>query len=287
MRGTLNIADKLHDIAVSELDLARHVTVEADTSVNQTIRRMNDAERSSALIVDADQLVGIFTQRDVVMSVLGVDGICDRPVRDVMTPSPRTVGSDASVTDALAVMTEMWVRSVPVVDHGSIIGNFSFYTAMKLIADLLTDKSSRSENDLSAQHGLMFVDLTGLHTAAPVTVRTNDTLDTAVHHMNARALGSVLVVNARESLVGVLTEFDLQTKFACRGQDLAQVMVEQVMTPDPEALTVRSPISDAIARMTDREMSYVALVGETGRPVGTATFREVADYFESSLVALG
>lgn len=282
----MNIADTLHEMPVSELDLSRHVTVEIDTPVRDVIGQMNDAGWSSAFVVDDGALVGIFTQRDVVTRILGVDGVCDQPIGDVMTPEPRTVTSSASVNEALAVMTELWTRSVPVVDDDRITGNFSFYTAMKVIADLLAKKSSKAESGLSAQHGLMFVDFTGLHTTPAVTVGLDDTVATVVHHMKARAIGSVLVVNARESLVGVLTEFDLQTKVACTGADLDTTTVESVMKTEPVTLTVRSPIADAIVRMAQHEMSQVALVAETGRPLGVATFRDVADYFDSSLQAL-
>lgn len=282
----MNIADTLHEMPVSELDLSRHVTVEVGTPVRDTIGQMNDAGWSSAFVVDSGALVGIFTQRDVVTRVLGVDGMCDRPIGDVMTPELRTVTSTASVNDAMVVMTEEWTRSVPVVDDGEIVGNFSFYTAMKLIADLLSKKASRTESDLSAQHGLMFVDFTGLHMTPAVTVGLDETVATVLHHMKARAIGSVLVVNARESLAGVLTEFDLQTKVACTGADLDETTVESVMTAEPVSLTVRSPIADAVVRMAQHEMSHVALVAETGRPLGVATFRDVADYFETSLQAL-
>lgn len=282
----MNIADTLHEMPVSELDLSRHVTVDISTPVRDVIGQMNDAGWSSAFVVDGGALVGIFTQRDVVTRVLGVDGVCDQPIGEVMTPEPTTVTSSASVNEAMAVMTELWTRSVPVIDDDRITGNFSFYTAMKVIADLLAKKSSKAESDLSAQHGLMFVDFTGLNMTPAVTVGLDDTVATVVHHMKARAIGSVLVVNARESLVGVLTEFDLQTKIACTGADLDTATVESVMTAEPVTLTVRSPIADAIVRMAQHEMSHVALVAETGKPLGVATFRDVADYFDSSLQAL-
>lgn len=282
----MNIADTLNEMPVADLDLSRHVTVTSDDSVRDTVERLNDARLSSAFVVDGDTLSGIFTQRDVVSRILGVDGACETPVGEVMTPQPRTVTSVASVNDAMAVMTEVWTRSVPVVDDGVVRGNFSFYTAMTVIADLLARKASVNEPDLSAQHGLMFVDFTGLHTAPVVTVGLDETVETAVHHMNARALGSVLVVNARESLVGVLTEFDLQTKIACTGADLADVVVADVMTADPVSISVRSPIAEAVVQMAKHEMSHVALVAETGRPLGVATFRDVADFYESSLQTL-
>lgn len=279
----MNIADALNEMPVSGLDLSRHVTVEAETTVKSTIELLNAAGFSCAFVVEDSELVGIFTQRDVVTRVLGADGACDMAIRDVMTPTPRVVSSDASVNDALAVMTEMWTRSVPVVDDGEIRGNFSFYTGMKVMADLLAQKASRTESDLSAQHGLMFIDFTGLQMTPAVTLTPDVTVDVAVHHMTARALGSVLVVNNRESLVGMLSEFDLQTKLACTGRAPEDVTVDSVMTAEPVSLTVRSPIADAVARMAEHEMSHVALVAETGRPLGVATFRDVADYYENSL----
>lgn len=282
----MNIADKLNEMSVADLDLSRHVTVSSDDSVRDTVGRLNEARLSSAFVVDSGELIGIFTQRDVVTRVLGVEGSCDVPIREVMTAEPRTVTSTASVNDAMAVMTEVWTRSVPVVDDGVVRGNFSFYTAMKVIADLLAREASLNERDLAAQHGLMFVDFTGLHTAPGVTVGLDESVETAVHHMNARALGSVLVVNSRESLVGVLTEFDLQTKVACTGAELADVAVSEVMTADPVNVSVRSPIAEAIVQMAEHEMSHVAIVAETGRPLGVATFRDVADYYETSLQTL-
>lgn len=283
----MNIADALREIAVSELDLTRHVTVGPGTTVAGTVEEMNSVARSCAFVVEGESLVGIFTQRDVVTSILGVEGACDLPVREMMTPAPRSISSDTSVADAMAVMSELWVRSLPVVGEGRVVGNFSYYTAMKLIAELLSDKASRAESKLSAQHGLMFVDFTGLHTDSPVTVRSDDTVDVAVQQMRTRGSGSVLVVNDRESLVGVLSEFDLQTKVACSGTGLDEIAVQDVMVTHPLALDPRAPIAEAVAGMARHEISHVALVAETGRPVSTATFQDVADYLDTSLEALG
>lgn len=283
----MNIADSLRDITVAELDLSRYVTVDPGAAVAQVVGEMGAATRSCAFVVDDGSLVGVFTQRDVITNVIGIEGACESPVAEFMSPSPRSIPGDTSVADALAVMAEMWVRSLPVVDGGRVTGNFSYYTAMKLIADLLTDKANRAESELSAQHGLMFVDFTGLRTDQAVTVGSDDSVDSALQQMRARSLGSVLVVNDRGSLVGVLTEFDLQTKVACRGDDLARLAVGDVMEPHPVALDARAPIAQAVAGMARHEISHVALIADTGKPVGMATFQEVADYFDTSLEALG
>lgn len=283
----MNIADSLRDITVAELDLSRFVTIEEGTAVVEAIERMNSAQRSSAFVVDDGSLVGIFTQRDVVTRVIGVEDACRLAVEDVMTPQPGYVDADASVAEAMAMMSELWVRSIPVLDEGRVLGNFSYYSAMDVIAQLLTDRASRAESDLSVQHGLLFIDFTGLRIDAAVTIRAEDTLGASLQQMKTRGLGSLLVVNDRESLVGVLTEFDLQTKVACKDLDLEQRTVEEVMEPHPVALDARAPIADAVAGMARHEISHVALVADTGKPVGMATFQDVVDYFETSLATLG
>lgn len=283
----MNIADSLREISVAQLDLSRYVTVEPGTTVAQTIERMNSASRSCAFVVEGESLLGIFTQRDVVADVIGVKGACESAVKEYMIRDPETIQGDTSVADALTAMTDLWVRSLPVLDRDRLVGNFSYYTAMKLVAELLSDKASRAESHLSAQHGLMFVDFTGLHTDQPVTVAVGDGVDVVLHQMRVRGLGSVLVVNERETLVGVLTEFDLQTKVACTVPDPQEITVDQVMEPHPVALRARAPIAEAVAGMARHEISHVALVGETGRPVGMATFQDVADFFETSLETLG
>lgn len=283
----MNIADSLREITVAGLDLSRYVTVAPGAAVAEVIGEMNADARSCAFVVEQGSLVGVFTQRDVITDVIGMEGACESAVEEFMSPTPRSISGDTPVADALAVMTELWVRSLPVVDEGRVVGNFSYYTAMKVIAELLADKASRAEPELSAQHGLMFVDFTGLRTDQAVTVGSDDSVDTVLQQMRARALGSVLVVNDRESLVGVLTEFDLQTKVACTGADPARLTVGEVMEPHPVALDARAPIADAVAGMARHEISHVALLADTGKPVGMATFQEVANYFDSSLEALG
>lgn len=282
----MNIADTLHDMPVSELDLSRFVKVARDTSVADTISAMNEAGWSSAFVLDGDRLAGVLTQRDVLMRVVGEADVCDRPVAEVMTGDPFTMRPSDSVADGMAVMTEQWVRSVPVVDDGVVVGNFSFYTVMKLVSDLLQKKASRTESQLSAQHGLMFVDFTGLQSTPAITVAPDDTVEAAVHQMKARARGQVLVCDARGHVVGTLSEFDLQNRVACRDADLHDIRIGDVMTAEPVTLKVRSSVADAVATMAKYEISHVGLIGESGRIVGMASFREVADYFESSLVAL-
>lgn len=282
------ISDSLAAITVTDVDLSRYVAVDPAESVSGTVQAMRDQAFSSACVVDDGKLVGIFTQRDVLMRVLGRARVCDLPVAEEMTSSPRTIRSDQSVADGLAIMREWWVRSVPVVeDDDRLVGTLSWYTVMRTIADQLSKKTHEDDIEPGVEHGLEFVDFTGLNISTPVMVGIDDTADVAIHHMQARAIGSVLVVDHREQLVGILTEFDALTRLACAGKVLSEVKVGDIMTSDVVALSARSPIVDAISQMAELGFSHAPLVGESSRPVGIASFRDVAEYLESSLESLG
>ncbi|MGD2059232.1 MAG: CBS domain-containing protein [Acidimicrobiia bacterium] len=282
------ISDSLDELRVADVDLSRYVSVSPAETVTATIEAMRDTGFSCACVVDGGELMGVFTQRDVLMRVLGRPRVCDLPIAEEMTRGPRTMRDDQSVADGLGIMREWWVRSVPVLDEqGTFTGNLSWYTVMRTIARLLNLPADESQREPGVEHGLAFVDFTGLNTSTPVMVSDADSVEVAVHHMQARAIGSVLVVDQREQLVGIVTEFDLLTRLACTGDDLADVSVGQVMTSDVVALSARSSIADAIEKMAERGFSHAPLLGESSRPVGIASFRDVAAYFESSLESLG
>lgn len=281
------IADVLEAKPVTELDLSRFVSVPIAATVAETVQAMTTAGVSCAFIVDDGILAGLFTQRDVLMKAVGDSASCEAPIADMMTANIHTMEDVQCVGDGLHIMNELWVRSVPVVNKdGQIVGNFSIYPLMKLIAQLLTERVLRTPGEVSVQHGMMFVDFTGINYSQPVAVHGANTIADAVYQMKSRAIGSVFVVDDREHVEGVLTEFDLQTKVACRGADLEQMLVRDAMTTNPVTLSVRSPIGEGLAQMAEHGFSHVPLLGESGRLVGVTSFRDVAEYFETSLGVL-
>jgi CBS domain-containing protein len=281
----VSISETLNETPLSSLDLTRYVTVDTDATMADTVRSMADAGESCAIVMDRHDLVGIFTQRDA-LRVIGRPSKWDRPITDEMTKRVRTIGVDGSVSDGLAIMTDWWVRSVPVLDaDDELVGNLSFYTIMQVIADIVAMKAASSA-ERSVQHRLAFIDFTGLNTNTPVTVSADETVDVVTHHMRARAIGSVLVVDDRENLIGIVTEYDLLKKLGCDVEDAASVAVNEVMTPKPFALSARSSLAEAIGEMAALGCAHVPLLGESGRPVGVASFRDLAAYFEGSVAVL-
>ena len=236
--------------------------------------------------MDGEALAGIFTQRDVVLRAIGRPSTWDRPIETEMSRAVRTMGHKDSVSAGLALMVEWWVRSVPVLEGGGrLIGNLSFYAVMKLMADFLTARID-DRTEPHAEHGLTFVDFTGLNMSPPVIVGLDEPVSNVVHHMKARGIGSVLVADVRGQLAGIVTEFDIQTKVGCEHPDPSVLKVKQVMS-EPVALSARSSIAEGIRELADQGHSNVPLVAESGKPVGVASFREVAAFIETALDSLG
>ncbi len=283
----MNIAESLAATPVSDLDLSRYVAVAPAITVADTVDKMNASHRSMACVVSEDKLIGVFTQRDYLMRVLGRSQTWERPIADEMTRAVRTMTVDQNAAHGLAIMNDWWVRSVPVLAaDDTLAGNLSYYELMVKIADLVADHVDDADVALEVRHSLTLIDFRGLHTNTPVTVTQRDTVETAGHHMRARAIGSVLVVDNHEHLVGMLTEFDLQKEIACELEDLSKVPVGDIMTPHPVSLAMRSPIVEAVQEMAKRGFSHIPLLGESGKPVAVASFRDIAAYMEVSFSAL-
>ena len=58
------------------------------------------------------------------------------------------------------------------------------------------------------------------------------------------------------------------------------------MTVDPVALSARDPISAGFHAMAAGRFGHLPLLSATSRPVGVVSFRDLADYLETSFAAM-
>lgn len=96
-------------------------------TVRQAAQRMAHACCSSILICDGDRLLGIFTERDLLVRVVavGLDPAIT-PLHEVMTANPDTIEASAPVIEAIRRMDEFNYRHMPVLDVGKVIGVVSW-----------------------------------------------------------------------------------------------------------------------------------------------------------------
>jgi CBS domain-containing protein len=107
-----------------------------DETVLEAIRRMAEQNVGALLVLEDDQLVGFFSERDYSRKVI-LQGLRseDTPVRTVMTTPVLTISPDATVQQGLSIMSEKFVRHLPVTDDSGVIGVVSIGDLVKAVIE--------------------------------------------------------------------------------------------------------------------------------------------------------
>jgi CBS domain-containing protein len=96
--------------------------VEPAATVGEAATLMGERRAGSALVMEGDQLLGIFTERDIVRALGQHFDAAGHPVSEWMTADPITVPPDTPVREALERMISGGFRHLPVVDEEAVIG---------------------------------------------------------------------------------------------------------------------------------------------------------------------
>lgn len=107
------------------------LTAQASMTVVEAARVMKERRVGAILILDGEELAGIFTERDALFRVVaeGLDPTATS-VADVMTADPVTIAPDKPFATALELMHAGQFRHVPVVEGTRPIGMVSSRDAM-------------------------------------------------------------------------------------------------------------------------------------------------------------
>jgi signal-transduction protein with cAMP-binding, CBS, and nucleotidyltransferase domain len=103
------------------LGIASPETIEATADVNEAIRRMHDKGIDCVLVTESDRLVGIFTDRDAVLKVAGLERQA-RPIGTLMTRDPVVLRHDETIAVAINKMAVGGFRHIPIVEDGRPTG---------------------------------------------------------------------------------------------------------------------------------------------------------------------
>jgi CBS domain-containing protein len=98
--------------------LAPHVpiSIEPATTVREAIQKLVENRIGCLLVKEGDELVGIFTERDVLNRISENPRVMDQPIQDFMTKSPTTARLDDSIAYALHAMDLGGYRHLPIVN---------------------------------------------------------------------------------------------------------------------------------------------------------------------------
>ena len=91
-------------------------TATRDMSLQDAARLMRDGDMGSVPVVEDGKLVGIVTDRDIVVRSIAEGGDSSSPVSEAMTTEIFSVKPDDFVFEAIRLMGYKQVRRLPVVD---------------------------------------------------------------------------------------------------------------------------------------------------------------------------
>jgi CBS domain-containing protein len=101
-------------------------TVSLSTSVGEVLKKMVDKSIGCVIVVDGDQMRGIFTERDALTRVgADVATMIDRPIESLMTPDPVKLSARDKIAFALHKMHVGGYRHVPIFDEEELVGVIS------------------------------------------------------------------------------------------------------------------------------------------------------------------
>lgn len=110
--------------------------VSSNNSVLDALQLMMEKNISALLVIEENELLGIFTERDYARKII-LQGKSSKntPIYEAMTSNPYTISPNESIDNCMELMTSKHFRHLPVVEDGSVIGIVSIGDLVKFIIE--------------------------------------------------------------------------------------------------------------------------------------------------------
>ena len=109
-----------------------------------------------------------------------------------------------------------------------------------------------------------------------ITIGPNETVSAAIQKLIEHDRGSIPVCNEKGELVGIITERDIVRKSFMRGDTLANIKVEQVMTKEVAIGTPEDDLDYAVSVMKQKRIRHLPIV-DNQKVVGIVSMRDFLD----------
>jgi CBS domain-containing protein len=108
--------------------------IRPDSMVLDALEQMAENEVGALLVMEGDCLLGILSERDYARKVI-IQGKASKetPVRDIMATEVLVVNPDTTLEECMAIMTQKYVRHLPVLEKGAVVGIISIGDVVKSI----------------------------------------------------------------------------------------------------------------------------------------------------------
>jgi CBS domain-containing protein len=111
-------------------------TVSPGTSVYDALELLEDRNLGALIVTDNGKLLGVFTERDYARKVV-LKGRSSKEtlVHDIMSGNPVVVNLHTTIEECMELMTDKFIRHLPVLDGGQLVGVISIGDVVKYIIE--------------------------------------------------------------------------------------------------------------------------------------------------------
>ena len=247
----------------------RILNVTTDMAVPTVIEQMSQNRMSCAFVVEADQLVGIITERDIVRLTAAGANLSEIEIADVMTQNVATLiqSDSANLSTALTLFKQQRIRHLPVADpQGRVVG---------VVTPTSIRQALHPNNLLKWQRVGDAMTTRVIH--APLTA----TVLSLAQLMAERRVSCVVIVEGgtgdwkSDTLqpltpVGIVTERDI-VQYHTLGLDLAQTQANTVMSAPLIPAHPENSLWEVHQEMQRRHIRRLVITGDGGELAGILT----------------
>jgi CBS domain-containing protein len=147
--STRQTTDETRDVAIAKIEVSQHarrdkvslmetddyVCLEPSDPLSKAVEVMKQDEGGCAIVCEHGRVVGIFTERDVLTKIIGTQVEMNDPVSKWMSPVVSTLSPDATIGEAVAMMTDKSFRNIPLVKDGQLAGSISVFDVISYLAE--------------------------------------------------------------------------------------------------------------------------------------------------------
>ncbi len=98
-------------------------SVKPDATLRECAKIMSNDNIGCVPVCDGDELVGIVTDRDIVLRAVAENkDLNTLTAKEIMTINPYTCECGCDVEEAEKVMSEFQIRRIPIMENGKVVG---------------------------------------------------------------------------------------------------------------------------------------------------------------------
>jgi CBS domain-containing protein len=109
-------------VLVREVMNKNVMTVKPDVTLKKAAEAMSNYHIGSLVVLENNKLVGIITERNVLVAVADGKDSELTTVEEVMTKKVITISPDKTIDEAITLMTEHRIKKLPVLDGEKLVG---------------------------------------------------------------------------------------------------------------------------------------------------------------------